>query len=54
MRSIKRIGTKRPLRVPTADSVVALLAAAGLRAETVERCPDPTCPICAGGRRAAA
>jgi hypothetical protein len=44
----------RPVRGPAADNPVALLAAAGLRAERVERCPDPTCPVCSGGRRAAA
>jgi hypothetical protein len=49
--------TSRPADRPsgvTPEAVVALLAAAGLRAARVERCPEPTCPLCAGGRRAAA
>lgn len=41
-------------RGPATDNPVAVLADAGLRAERVERCPDPTCPVCSGGRRAAA
>jgi hypothetical protein len=32
----------------------AMLAAAGLRATRVERCPDPACPLCARSGRAAA
>ena len=46
--------SEKPVRGPAADNPVAVLAAAGLRAERVERCPDPTCPVCSGGRRAAA
>lgn len=45
---------ERPPRGPAADTVVALLIAAGLQAERVERCPEPSCPLCAGGSRAAA
>jgi hypothetical protein len=44
---------EEPARGRPADGPVALLAAVGLRAEKVERCPDPTCPLCSGGRRAA-
>jgi hypothetical protein len=32
----------------------AMLAAAGLRATRVERCPDPACPLCPRSGRAAA
>jgi len=45
---------ERPSRGPAAETVVALLADAGLQAERVERCPDPDCPVCAGRNRAAA
>gem|GEM_PF-1719896 len=45
---------EEPARGRATDNPVALLAAVGLRAEKVERCPDPTCPLCSGGRRAAA
>jgi len=34
--------------------VEAMLAEAGLSPLRVERCPDPTCPVCARARRAAA
>jgi len=54
MRYTNGNSSEGPARGPAADNPVALLAAAGLRAERVERCPDPTCPFCSGGRRAAA
>jgi len=37
-----------------ARRVEDLLAAAGLRAIRVDRCPDPACPVCARLERAAA
>ena len=54
MRNTNGNSSERSVRGPAVDNPVALLAAAGLRAERVERCPDPTCPVCSGGRRAAA
>lgn len=54
MRYANGNSSERPTPGPAADNPVALLAAAGLRAERVERCPDLTCPVCSGGRRAAA
>jgi hypothetical protein len=54
MRNTNGSSSERPVRGPAADNPVALLAAAGLRAERVERCPDPNCPVCSGGRRVAA
>jgi predicted RNA-binding Zn ribbon-like protein len=45
--------TDQPRQAPATESVVALLAAAGLRAERVERCPDPGCLLCTGDRAAA-
>jgi hypothetical protein len=53
-RQDKRRAGDPPRKAPDADSIVALLAASGLRAEPVERCPEPACPVCSGGRRAAA
>jgi len=46
--------SEKPAWSRAADNPVAVLAAVGLRAERVERCPDPTCPLCSGGRLAAA
>jgi len=43
--------SERSARRVAAEAVVALLASAGLRAECVERCPEPTCPRCGGGDR---
>ncbi len=37
-----------------ARQVEDVLAAAGLRAVRVDRCPDPACPVCARLERAAA
>ncbi|MFH1331495.1 MAG: hypothetical protein ABIJ48_12735 [Actinomycetota bacterium] len=54
MRYTKGNQKDRPLRGSGADAVVTLLAVAGLRAERVSRCPEPTCPLCADGSRAAA
>jgi len=54
MRNKKGDQEQPPRRSPGPDEVLALLAATGLRAEGVERCPDPNCPVCSGGRRAAA
>ncbi len=54
MRNTTGTQTKQPPRGRKAQAVVALLASAGLRAEGVERCPDPACPLCAGPSRVAA
>jgi hypothetical protein len=44
----------QPAARDRAPDAVAVLAAAGLRAQRVERCPDPGCPICLRRDRAAA